>query len=73
MAFLGGIGISGGSLILGIVKYLIVVVLLVLIKNTNPRIKIDQAMKFFWVFCGLALALAVVLAMIGNTYGIMWL
>ncbi|MCM8769557.1 MAG: NADH-quinone oxidoreductase subunit H [Candidatus Omnitrophica bacterium] len=29
-------------------KYLLIVILLVLIKNTNPRLRIDQAMKFFW-------------------------
>lgn len=29
-------------------KYLIIVVLIVLIKNTNPRVRIDQAVRFFW-------------------------
>ncbi len=73
MVFLGGFGTSGWPLVWGIGKYLLVVVLAVLIKNTNPRVRIDQAMKFFWVFCGLALAAAVVLAMVGNAYGIGWL
>jgi NADH-quinone oxidoreductase subunit H len=73
MVFLGGFGTRGWGLAGGIGKYLLVVVLAILIKNTNPRVRIDQAMKFFWVFCGLALAIAVVLAMIGNAYGIGWL
>jgi len=73
MVFLGGFGTSSWALVGGIGKYLLVVVLVVLIKNTNPRVRIDQAMKFFWVFCGLALAAAVVLAMVGNAYGIGWL
>jgi len=30
-------------------------------------------MKFFWVYCGIALAVAVILAIIGNSYGINWL
>lgn len=70
MVFLGGFGTSGLPLVWGILKYLLVVVLVVLIKNTNPRVKIDQAMKFFWVFCSVALAAAVILAMVGNAYGI---
>lgn len=73
MAFMGGFGTSGWSLVGGIGKYLLVVVLAVLIKNTNPRLRIDQAMKFFWVFCGLVLTAAVILAMVGNAYGIGWL
>ncbi|TFG50672.1 MAG: NADH-quinone oxidoreductase subunit H [Candidatus Brocadiia bacterium] len=73
MVFLGGIGTAGWPLVIGIIKYLIVVVLLILIKNTNPRVRIDQAMRFFWIFCGVTLAAAVVLAMIGNAYGIGWL
>lgn len=31
-----------------ILKYLLVLVLIVLIKNTSPRLRIDQALKFFW-------------------------
>jgi NADH-quinone oxidoreductase subunit H len=72
VVFLGGFATSGGALA-GIGKYVLVVVLLILIKNTNPRVRIDQAMKFFWVYCGVALAAAVVLAAIGNSKGIHWL
>ena len=74
MAFLGGFGTSlGAPLAAGIGKYVLIVVLMILIKNTNPRVRIDQAMKFFWVYCGIALVVAVVLATIGNNYGIGWL
>jgi len=74
MVFLGGFGVSQWSgLLAGVGKYLLIVVILILIKNTNPRMRIDQAMKFFWVYCGITLAVAVVLAMIGNNYGIGWL
>jgi len=73
MVFLGGFGTAGWPLVWGIGKYVLVLVLLILIKNTNPRVRIDQAMKFFWVYCGIALAAAVVLASIGNYYGISWL
>ncbi len=74
MVFLGGFGTTlGWPLVAGIGKYVLVLVLLILIKNTNPRVRIDQAMKFFWVYCGIALVVAVILASIGNFYGISWL
>ena len=57
----------------GFGKYVLILVLLILIKNTNPRVRIDQAMKFFWVYCGVALAGAVILASIGHYYDINWL
>ncbi|GAI09581.1 unnamed protein product, partial [marine sediment metagenome] len=70
MVFLGGFT---AGLWAGIGKYVLILVLLILIKNTNPRVRIDQAMKFFWVYCGIALAVAVILAITGNYYGISWL
>jgi NADH-quinone oxidoreductase subunit H len=74
MVFLGGFGTTiGWPLVWGIGKYVLVLVLIILIKNTNPRVRIDQAMKFFWVYCGIALAIAIILASIGNFYEISWL
>ncbi len=70
MVFLGGFGATTTSAVYGILKYVLVLVLIILIKNTNPRVRIDQAMKFFWVYCSIALVIAVVLAAIGNLYGI---
>jgi NADH-quinone oxidoreductase subunit H len=68
--FLGGFT---GSFWAGIGKYVLVLVLLILIKNTNPRVRIDQAMKFFWSYCGLVMAIAIILAVLGNYYGLNWL
>jgi NADH-quinone oxidoreductase subunit H len=74
VVFLGGFGTNlWGGLLAGIGKYVLIVVLLILIKNTNPRVRIDQAMKFFWVYCGLALVTAIALAIIGSSCGINWL
>ena len=56
-----------------LLKYVGVLVLIILIKNTNPRVRIDQAMRFFWIWCGLALIAAIALAAVGNIYGIGWL
>ena len=71
--FMGGIGSGIGSILFGIGKYVLVLVLLILIKNTNPRMRIDQALKFFWFYCGPVMALAIVLAMLGNVYDKWWL
>ncbi|MBL7215803.1 MAG: NADH-quinone oxidoreductase subunit H [Phycisphaerae bacterium] len=71
--FMGGIGTSFGSIALGTGKYVLVLVLLILIKNTNPRMRIDQAVKFFWFYCGPVMAIAIVLAMLGKFYGKWWL
>lgn len=30
-------------------KFLLLLVLIILMKNTNPRLRIDQALKFFWL------------------------
>lgn len=73
IVFLGGFGSTAGSILFGIGKYGIVVVLLILMKNTNPRMRIDQTMKFFWFYCGPVLAVAVVLAAVGYYYQIPWL
>jgi NADH-quinone oxidoreductase subunit H len=57
---MGGLGI-----LLGILKWVALVVIIVLIRNTAPRVRIDQAVKFFWgPMTGVAL-LAVVLALLG--------
>jgi NADH-quinone oxidoreductase subunit H len=76
LVFLGGFGVTVGSIAdiaVGLLKYVGVLVLIILIKNTNPRVRIDQAMRFFWIWCGLTLVAAIVLATIGNIYGIGWL
>ena len=46
--FWGGFGPGIVGWILGLLKYLVVVVLMVLMRNTNPRVRIDHALKFFW-------------------------
>lgn len=44
----GGIKFEGISILWSVLKYLVIVVLIVLIRNTNPRVRIDQAVRFFW-------------------------
>jgi NADH-quinone oxidoreductase subunit H len=48
-----------------IFKYVILLVIIILIKNTNPRLKIDQAARFFWGPMAIAASVGVILALIG--------
>lgn len=48
-----------------ILKFLLIVVLIVLIKNTNPRLRIDQALKFFWIGIGVLSIIGLILAFNG--------
>lgn len=43
-------------------KFLLIAVLLILAKNTNPRLRVDQALRFFWLLLGAFGILAVILA-----------
>ncbi len=56
-----------------ILKYLVLVVLVTLIRNTNPRLRIDQMMRFFWFSLTPAAIVAVILALVGMAKGISWL
>ena len=46
-------------------KYVILLVIIILIKNTNPRLRVDQAMRFFWGPMTLLAFASVVLALLG--------
>ena len=61
----GGLGNSVSSFILGLIKYLVLIVLVTLIRNTNPRVRIDHVMKFFWGLVSVFAVLAVILAVLG--------
>ncbi|MEO0108538.1 MAG: complex I subunit 1 family protein [candidate division WOR-3 bacterium] len=48
-----------------ILKFLLLFVLVVLVKNTNPRLRIDQALRLFWIGLAPLAAVAVVFALLG--------
>lgn len=51
--------------IYSVIKYLVILIIMILIKNTNPRLRIDQALKFLWgPLTGLALV-GLVLSILG--------
>jgi NADH-quinone oxidoreductase subunit H len=47
------------------VKYLAVLILTVLIRNTNPRIRIDQSIRFFWYYVAPVSLISCFLAILG--------
>ncbi|MBA7685779.1 NADH-quinone oxidoreductase subunit H [subsurface metagenome] len=63
--FMGGIVFSGWHILWGILKYVVLLVIIILIRNTNPRIRVDQAIKFFWLPVTALAIIAAVLAFIG--------
>ncbi len=47
-------------------KYILLLVIIILIKNTNPRVRVDQAVKFFWGPVTALAAISVILALLGK-------
>lgn len=60
--FWGGFSFHGLGWLWSILKYLLVVVVITLVRNTNPRVRIDHAMKFFWY--GLTPVAVIMLALV---------
>jgi len=62
---LGGFRMEGIHILWAVLKVLAVVLLLTLIRNTNPRVKIRQAIRFFFIWMNLMAVAGIVLAIIG--------
>jgi NADH-quinone oxidoreductase subunit H len=65
LLFLGGFKLQGPGILWAVLKYLGIVVVMIIIKNTNPRLRIDTAISFFWKVASPLAFLAVVLAVLG--------
>jgi len=63
--FWGGLTLSILGVLAFLGKYVLLVALVTLIRNTNPRLRIDQALKFFWFGLTPLAILAVILALAG--------
>ncbi|OFX83202.1 MAG: hypothetical protein A2W99_12735 [Bacteroidetes bacterium GWF2_33_16] len=61
----GGLNFEGIHILWSVLKILFVVLLLTLIRNTNPRVKIKQALRFFILWMNLLAILAIVLSYFG--------
>jgi len=46
--YLGGIKFTMQGFLNNVLEYLGIVLVMIVIKNTNPRVRIDQAVRFFW-------------------------
>lgn len=64
--YCGGIGSNGVlGFINGSLQYAAILLIMILVKNTNPRVRIDHAMRFFWgPIAGLS-AVSCILAVMG--------
>jgi NADH-quinone oxidoreductase subunit H len=71
--FLGGLRFAGWGILWSILKVAGMIVLAIVIKNTNPRVRIDQAVRFFWRGLAPISALALLLALAGRASGVAWL
>ncbi len=47
-------------------KYVAILVIIILIKNTNPRVRIDQALRFFWGPMTILALISIILAVMGK-------
>jgi len=63
--FMGGISLHGWHILWGILKYIMILGFVILVKVTNPRVRIDQALKFFWWGVTPLAIVAVILAFVG--------
>ena len=61
--FWGGLTLQGWGILTTILKFVGLLVVIVLAKNTQPRLTIEQAMKFFWFMVTPVAVIACVLAL----------
>ena len=66
IVFIGGLKFEGIHLLYGVLKYIGLVALMTVIRNTNPRVRIDQAVKFFWGPITIIAIIAIILALLGR-------
>lgn len=64
--FIGGLRFDGIHFLYGVLKYISLVALMTVIRNTNPRVRIDQAVKFFWGPVTIIAIIAIILALLGR-------
>jgi len=62
---MNGFRLNGLGILWAVIKVIVVVLILTLIRNTNPRIKIKQAVNFFIIWMNLLAVVALVLIAFG--------
>jgi NADH-quinone oxidoreductase subunit H len=71
--FLGGLHFAGWGILWAILKIVLILVVIIVVKNTNPRVRVDQAVRFFWKYLTPVGVVAFLLAVFGHIYEISWL
>jgi NADH-quinone oxidoreductase subunit H len=62
---MGGARLDGIHSLYAFLKYVGVVAIITVIRNTNPRVRIDHAVRFFWGPVTVMAVIAVILALAG--------
>mgnify|MGYP006285009851 CR=1 FL=1 len=62
---LGGFNFSGIDILWSVLKIILMVLLITLIRNTNPRVKVGQAMRFFFLWMNILVIASIVLSIFG--------
>ena len=65
LLFLGGFNFNGLGILWFVLNYLLIIVVMIIIKNTNPRVRIDTALNFFWKYATPISFAALILAVLG--------
>ena len=60
--YFGGIDFTLNGFLKNVAEYAGILVIMIVIKNTNPRVRIDQAVRFFWRIPVMLAVIAVILA-----------
>ena len=62
---LNGFRLEGIGILWAVLKVLGIVLIITLVRNTNPRVKIKQAVSFFLIWMNLLAIIAIVLIFFG--------
>jgi NADH-quinone oxidoreductase subunit H len=60
--YFGGIDFTFEGFSSNVAQYIAILAVMIVIKNTNPRVRIDQAVRFFWRIPAALAVAALVLA-----------
>lgn len=64
--YFGGLRFDLPGAVNNLLQYIGIIVIMIVVKNTNPRVRIDQAVRFFWRLPAIAAIASVILAYVGR-------
>ena len=63
--FLGGIRFTLGGIVGNLIAYTVILLLIIVVKTVHPRLRIDQAVRFFWGIVTPVAVTGLILALVG--------